>query len=147
MFHWNLEGVKFPLCMSWHLLPQRILSETHYTMSWLFTLFPSKLVRHPCQSLHFYCLIYHDFPLVYLLWVANTFLILVLSFTFWIKPFSFLSMTTLLCYPCCKNCLTMRSFIYSPTTHYVQLVLTDVGFLKDHLSTMLAPLTSTPYLR
>ena len=40
----------------------------------------------------------------------------------------------------------MKYFIYSPTNHFVQLVLTDVGFFKAHLSTSLAPLTSTPYL-
>ena len=146
MFHWKLKGVVFPLCMSWYFLPQRSLSKAHYAMSWLFTLFPSKLVHHPCQSLHFYCLIYHDFPPVYLFWVAHTFLIFSLSFTFSIKPFSFLSMTTLLCYPYHKNCLTTRSLIYSPTTHYVQLMLTDVGFLKAHLSTSLAPSTSASYL-
>ena len=79
-------------------------------------------------------------------WVAHIFLIFSLSFAFWIKPFSFLSMNTFLCYPCHKNCLTLISFIYSATTHYVQIVLTDVGFLKAHLSTSLSPLTSTPYL-
>ena len=55
-------------------------------------------------------------------------------------------MTTLLCFPCHKNCLTLISYIYSPTTHYVQLVLIDVGFLKAHLSTILTPLTLAPYL-
>ena len=78
--------------------------------------------------------------------VAHIFLIFSLSFSLWIKPFSFLSMTTLLCYPCHKNCLTLISFIYSHTIHYVQLVLIDVRFLKVHLSTSLAPSTLPPYL-
>ena len=64
----------------------------------------------------------------------------------WIKWFNFLSMTTLLCYPCHKNYLIVKSFIYSRTTHYEKLVLTDVGFLKAHLSTSLAPSTSARYL-
>ena len=145
MFHWKLEEVEFPLCVSWHFLPQRSLSEAKYTMSWLLTLFPSKLIHHPCQSLLF--MPYTSwFPACLPFWVAYIFLIFSLYFSFWIKPFSFLSMTTLLCYPCHKNCLTVRSFIYSPTTHYVQLVLTDVGFLKAHLSTSLAPSVSAPYL-
>ena len=85
-------------------------------------------------------------PACLLFWVAHIFLIFSSSFSLWIKPFNFLSMTTFLCYPYHENCLTMRSFIYSPTTHYVQLVLTDVGFLKAHLSTSLSPSTSTHYL-
>ena len=43
-------------------------------------------------------------------------------------------------------CLTMRYFFYSPTTHFVQLALNDVGFLKAHLSTSLSPSTSAPHL-
>ena len=146
MFHWKLEEVEFPLCVSWHLLPQRSISEISYSMSWLLTIFPSKLIHYPCQSLLFHYLIHHDFLHVYLSESHIFFLIFSLSFSFWIKPFSFLSMTTLLYFPCHKNYLTMRPFIYSPTTHYVQLVLADVGFLKAHLSTSLAPSTSTPYL-
>ena len=79
-------------------------------------------------------------------WVAHIFLIFSLSFFFWIKPFSFLSMTTLFFYPFHKNCLYLISFIYSPTTHYVQLVLPDVGFLEAHISTSISPSTSAPYL-
>ena len=59
----------------------------------------------PCHSaIHVRVfLIHHDFPHVYL-FESHTFffLIFILSFSFWIKPFSFLSMTTLLCYPCHK---------------------------------------------
>ena len=146
MFHWNLEGVEFPLCMSWHLLPQRILSEINYAMSWLLTPFSFQAYPLSMPESTFHCLIDHDFLHVYLSESHTFFLIFSLSFSLWIKPFSFLSMTTLLCYPYHKNCFTVRSFIYSPTTHYIQIVLTDVGFLKAHLSTSLSPSTSAHYL-
>ena len=126
------------------LLPQRSLSETKYAMSWLLTLFLPIFSSYMLES---------TFSALYIItscmstFLSHTFfLIFSWSLAFWIKPLSFLSMTTLFCFPCHKNCLTVISFIYSPTTHSVQLVLTNVGFLKAHLSTNIAPSTSSHYL-
>lgn len=45
------------------------------------------------------------------------------------------------------HCLSMSYFhLYSYQIFLYKLVLTDVGFLKAHLSTSLAPSTSAPYL-
>ena len=146
MFHWKLEEVEFPLCMSWHFATikkhfRNQLLHAMITYPFPFQAYPSSMsestVFLPYISWLSTCL-----PL----WVAHIFLIFSLSFSFWIKPFRFLSMTTLLCYPCHKNCFTLISFIYSLNAHYVQLVLTDVGFLKAHLSTSLSPSNSAPHL-
>ena len=146
MFHWNIEEVRYPLCVSWHFAaikkPFRDqLRHVMITYHFSFQAYPSSMLESTF-SLHYTSW----FPACLPFWVAHIFLIFSLSFSLWIKPFIFLSMTTLLHYICHKNCLTIISFIYSPTIHYVQLVLTDVRFLKAHLSTSLSPSTSTPYL-
>ena len=142
MFQLKLEGFEFPcVChdISCHKESfQKPITPCH---DYLPFFLPSLLVIHVRVYL-----IHHDFPHIYLSELHTFFRIFSSYFSLWIKPFSFLSMTTLLCYPYHRNCLTMRSFIYSPAAHYVQLVLTDVGFLKAHFSTSLAPLTSAPYL-
>ena len=133
MFHWKLEEVEFPLCMSWHFAATKklfrgLLCHVMITYPFSFQAYPSSMLESTFSPPYT-----SWFPACLPFWVAHIFLIFSLSFSLWIKPFSFLSMTTLLCYPCHKNYLTFISFIYSPTIHYVQLMLTDVGFLKANL--------------
>ena len=86
MFHWKIERVEFPLCMSRHLLPQRNFSKTIHIMTWSFTPPLSKFPSHPCWSLlcHFLCswhnffypsLLPYDFTHVYFSKLPTFFLI------------------------------------------------------------------------
>ena len=145
MFHLNLGEVELPLCMSWHSAATKKpfrnqLCHVMITYHFSFQSYSSSMLEST------FSVAYASwFPTWLPFWVAHIFLIFRLSFSFWIKPFTFLSMTTLLCFPCHKNWLTLIYFIYSPTTHYVQLMLTDVGFLKAHLSTSFPINLSTLY--
>ena len=105
---------------------------------------PSLFIIH--VRVYSFFLIHHNFPPVHLS-ESHIFLFFSLSFSLWIKPFSFLSMTTLICYPCHKK--TVRpwdlSSIVLPLIMYKSCWLMW-DYLRPTFQQVTTPSTSAPYL-
>ena len=82
MFHWKLEEVEFPLCMSWHFATTKKpfrnqLCHFMITYPFSFQAYPSSMSKST-----FHCLIHHNFPHVYLSKSHTFFLIFQFIFLF-----------------------------------------------------------------